>query len=86
MDRRDFLKTTSAAAVAAGAASASAAAATEAQAAAPAILSGVRQLTLVSVLQGPAGVRGRSPGPAHRDGHRWPLPHRVGERRQATPI
>jgi TRAP-type mannitol/chloroaromatic compound transport system substrate-binding protein len=44
MDRRDFLKTTSAAAVAAGAASA----ATEAQAAAPAILSGVRQLTLAS--------------------------------------
>jgi TRAP-type mannitol/chloroaromatic compound transport system substrate-binding protein len=48
MDRRDFLKTTSAAAVAAGATSASAAAASEAQAAAPAILSGIRQLTLVS--------------------------------------
>jgi TRAP-type mannitol/chloroaromatic compound transport system substrate-binding protein len=48
MDRRDFLKTTSAAAVAAGAASASAAAASEAQTAAPAILSGVRQLTLFS--------------------------------------
>ena len=48
MDRRDFLKTTSAAAVAAGAASASAAAASETQAAAPAILSGVRQLTLAS--------------------------------------
>ena len=45
MDRRDFLKTTSAAAVAAGAASA---AATEAQTAAPAILSGARQLTLAS--------------------------------------
>jgi TRAP-type mannitol/chloroaromatic compound transport system substrate-binding protein len=46
MDRRDFLKTTSAAAVAAGAASATAA--SEAQTAAPAVLSGVRQLTLVS--------------------------------------
>jgi TRAP-type mannitol/chloroaromatic compound transport system substrate-binding protein len=43
MDRRDFLKTTSAAAVAAGAASA-----TAAEAAAPAILSGSRQLTLAS--------------------------------------
>jgi TRAP-type mannitol/chloroaromatic compound transport system substrate-binding protein len=45
MDRRDFLKTTSAAAVAAGAASATAA--SEAQTA-PAVLSGVRQLTLAS--------------------------------------
>ena len=45
MDRRDFLKTTSAAAVAAGAASA---AASEAQAAAPAVLSGIRELTLAS--------------------------------------
>ena len=43
MDRRDFLKTTSAAAVAAGAASAPAA--SEAQTAAPAVLSGSRQLT-----------------------------------------
>jgi len=48
MDRRDFLKATSAAAVAAGAASASTAAASEAQAAAPPILYGIRQLTLVS--------------------------------------
>jgi len=46
MDRRDFLKTTSAAAVAAGAASASAAAVTEAAPRAPAILSGSQQLTL----------------------------------------
>lgn len=46
MDRRDFLKTTSAAAVAAGAASASATA--HASAAAPAVLSGARQLTLAS--------------------------------------
>jgi len=45
MDRRDFLKTTSAAAVTAGAASATAA--SEAQTA-PAVLSGVRQLTLAS--------------------------------------
>jgi TRAP-type mannitol/chloroaromatic compound transport system substrate-binding protein len=50
MDRRDFLKTTSAVAVAAGTVSASAAAATETETArtAPAILSGVRQLTLAS--------------------------------------
>ena len=79
MDRRDFLKTTSAAAVAAGAASASAAAASEVQAPAPAILSGGRQLTLSLLLQGPAGVRGRSPGAAHRDGNRRPLSHRAGE-------
>ena len=45
MDRRDFLKTTSAAAVAAPA---SAVAASEVQVAAPAILSGSRQLTLSS--------------------------------------
>ena len=45
MDRRGFLKTTSAAAVTAGAASA-------AEAAAPAILSGVRQLTLASYSAG----------------------------------
>ena len=48
MDRRDFLKTTSAAAVAASAASASTAAATEAAPSAPAIWSGSRQLTLKS--------------------------------------
>ena len=48
MDRRDFLKTTSAAAVAASAASASTAAATEAAPNAPAIRSGSRQLTLKS--------------------------------------
>ena len=47
MDRRDFLRTTSAAAMA-GAASASAAAATEAQLGAPATLSGSRDLILAS--------------------------------------
>src|SRR5262245_6490283 len=47
MDRRDFLKTTGAAAVSGGAASASAAA-SEAQPGAPAIFSGSRQLTLAS--------------------------------------
>jgi TRAP-type mannitol/chloroaromatic compound transport system substrate-binding protein len=48
MDRRDFLKTTGAAAVTASAASASTAAATEAAPNAPAIWSGSRQLTLQS--------------------------------------
>src|SRR5688572_30654711 len=48
MDRRNFLKTTSAAAVAAGAGSAATAAATEAPPNAPAILSGSRRLTFAS--------------------------------------
>ncbi len=47
MDRRDFLKTTGAAAVAAGTASA-ATAGEAAPVAAPAVLSGVRELTLSS--------------------------------------
>jgi TRAP-type mannitol/chloroaromatic compound transport system substrate-binding protein len=48
MDRRDFLKTTGAAAVAGGAASSPAEAATKAQIGAPAILSGSRDLILAS--------------------------------------
>jgi TRAP-type mannitol/chloroaromatic compound transport system substrate-binding protein len=53
MDRRDFLKTTSAAAVAVGAASAPAGALDLGQA--PAILSGARELTLSSLRAGPPG-------------------------------